>query len=221
MARLRDGQFVWVTWLSKVISGEVKCEWAPWFRTRYQDWTKPPSDFQSTQWQIEHTQALSELVAQRSGLGESVWKEDQNRFRVKMTPTLTLSGKPDLVAMNQKGELTVYDVKTGKPRQSDMVQVMLYMLCLPTGLAIHKGKVFSGCIVYKDGDNSQIPPQAISEDFKKNARYFINLLDRATPPRRTPSTQECQYCDISGLDCSERLEATSGGQLPEAPLLDW
>ncbi len=41
----RDGNFVWVTWLAKLMVGEVNCEWAPWFRTRYEKWDRPPSDF--------------------------------------------------------------------------------------------------------------------------------------------------------------------------------
>jgi hypothetical protein len=37
-----------------------------------------------------------------------------------------LAGTPDLVALRADAG-TVYDIKTGKPRVSDQVQVMIYM----------------------------------------------------------------------------------------------
>ena len=57
------------------------CHWAPWFRTHYTEYDRAPSDFQLATWTAEHTQLLNELAKERSSLGESVYKEDQNHFR--------------------------------------------------------------------------------------------------------------------------------------------
>jgi len=69
MTKTRDGLYVWITWLSKLMAGEVKCVWAPWFRTRYTGYRKAPSDFQLAVWTVEHTQHLNELIKERSALG--------------------------------------------------------------------------------------------------------------------------------------------------------
>ena len=32
MTRPRGGNYLWVTWLSRLMAGEVSCTWAAWFR---------------------------------------------------------------------------------------------------------------------------------------------------------------------------------------------
>lgn len=34
-AEARDEPFIWVTWLTKLISGDAQCEWSLWFRARH------------------------------------------------------------------------------------------------------------------------------------------------------------------------------------------
>ena len=34
MAEKRDGVFVWITWLARVMAGEQVCEWASWLPAR-------------------------------------------------------------------------------------------------------------------------------------------------------------------------------------------
>ena len=38
----KDGPYIWVTWLNKLITGDQSCEWAYWFRTQFDSnsWTK-------------------------------------------------------------------------------------------------------------------------------------------------------------------------------------
>ena len=31
----KDGPYIWVTWLNKLITGDQSCEWAYWFRTQF------------------------------------------------------------------------------------------------------------------------------------------------------------------------------------------
>ena len=61
MATKRDGVFVWITWLSRVMAGEQNCEWASWFKAHYEKYDKAPSDFDTAKWNIEHTLQLRRL----------------------------------------------------------------------------------------------------------------------------------------------------------------
>jgi len=206
MTRPRAGAYVWVTWLSRLMAGDIKCQWAPWFRTHYTDFSKAPSDFQLAGWTVEHTRLLDEVIREREALDEGVFKEDQNRFRVKRSSGLTISGKPDLIAVDAQGHATVYDVKTGVPRHSDVIQVMLYMMCLPYGSPLYKGKSLRGRVVYKSGERTNIPAKAIDKPFQDSVSYFLNLLESTEAPSKTPAPMECRFCDITAEDCSQRIE---------------
>lgn len=221
MTKPRDGLYVWVTWLSKLMAGEVGCQWAPWFRTHHTNYARAPSDFQLAIWTMEHTELLDELSKERSGLGESTYREEQNRFRVRRSTGLVVAGKPDLIAIDKDGHCTVYDCKTGKPRQSDIIQVMLYMMLLPYASPLYKGKNLSGCVVYKTGTRSGIPAKAIDQAFIETITHFINILESSNPPKPTPHLNECRFCDITDQDCSERVETddtNSEGEAPEVPI---
>ncbi|MBI4507833.1 MAG: PD-(D/E)XK nuclease family protein [Chloroflexi bacterium] len=207
MVRSRDGVYVWVTWLAKLMAGEFTCQWSAWFRSHYTGYTRAPSDFQLAAWTAEHAQLLDELVRERAGVGEAVYREDQNRFRVRRSSGLRLAGKPDLIAIDRSGRVTVYDAKTGRPKHSDLIQIMLYMMCLPHASPLYKGKALHGCAIYANGQRSDIPPAGIDDAFRRTATYFLDLLDASSPPRRTPTVWDCRFCDITVADCEDRLEA--------------
>lgn len=221
MTRKRTGSYVWVTWLSRLMAGEVQCVWAPWFRTHFTEYKRPPSDVQLAQWQAEHTRLLLELAGEREALGEIVYRETQNRFQVRWPSGVVLAGAPDLVAIDRDRNVVVYDVKTGQQRQSDLIQVMLYTLCLPAGSPIYKGRRVSGCVVYKSGERAAVPSEAISVDFRETARYFLDLLDSETSPRRRPSVHECRYCDITRDDCNDRIERSDDTVEENIPSIEW
>ena len=206
MTRARNGTYIWATWLSKLMAGEVGCHWAAWFKAHHTEYPKAPSDFQLAVWTAEHTQLLDEVAKERSALGESVYKENQNYFLLRHAPGHALAGKPDLVVIDHTGRVTVYEVKTGKARQSDIIQMMVYMMCLPYASPLYKGKSLQGCVVYKSGERSPVPPEAIDDAFRKNTRYFIDLLVSSAPPARSPSHAECLHCDITNADCPDRID---------------
>lgn len=217
MTEARISNSVWVTWLAKYMAGEVQCGWAPWFRSHYIRYARAPGTFQLAQWQAEHNFWLHELVTELRDTGHTCRLEGQNDFTVKLSSTLTLAGKPDLVATDQEGTITVYDLKTGTPRPSDTIQVVLYMLCLPSTSRYRSSKI-NGCVVYKNGPRVAIPFKQVNEEFRKLARHYVNILDGSEPPAKVPSLRECGFCDISAADCTERLEG-----LPEEdpPELQW
>jgi len=219
MTRPRAGLYVWVTWLSRLMAGDVRCQWAPWFKTHYTGYVQAPSDFQLAVWTAEHTQLLDELARERSALGEGIYRENQNEFRGRRPSGMVISGRPDLIAADPDGHCTVYDVKTGKRRQSDIIQVMLYMMFLPYASPLYEGKELSGCVVYKDGSKSDIPHKTIDDAFRKNVTYFLDILESVDPPERTPHSTECRFCDITNADCPDRKESSEAdlaqGEEPE------
>ncbi|MGI2335857.1 MAG: PD-(D/E)XK nuclease family protein [Dehalogenimonas sp.] len=216
MTRKRSKPYVWISWLAKLMAGEVQCHWSAWFRTHYTEYPKAPSDFKQAAWMVAHNQGLDELCGRQIGTA-AMFKEEQNQFKVNRKGGLTVSGKPDLITLDEQGVVTVYDVKTGTPRHSDIIQVMLYMLLLPYGSPLYRGKSLKGCVVYQNAESSGIPSSAIDTEFQGRVTYFLDLLSAEKPPGRSPSHAECRYCELTSTDCPDRLIG-SGADSPDTEL---
>ena len=204
MATKRDGVFVWITWLAKVMAGEQACEWASWFKAHFENYTKAPSDFDTAKWKIEHTRKLRELRLECQKLGARVFLEGENQIRYTTPSGVTVVGKPDLISVKDR-MATIYDVKTGQPKSSDQVQVMLYMHLLPKAVAAYRGMQPAGCVVYRDS-RVDIPAAATDETFAQNLDYFLGILASEEPAMKVPSHNECRFCDIAKSECPERVE---------------
>ncbi|TMF04792.1 MAG: hypothetical protein E6I52_04020 [Chloroflexi bacterium] len=114
-----------------------------------------------------------------------VYREAQNKFQVRLSGTITLGGKPDLVTVAPDGSVRIFDAKTGSPKTSDQVQMMLHLLCLPSAFPKYNGQQIDGCVVYASGVRAPVPCKAVT----------INLLDSDFVPERTPRPDECRYCE--------------------------
>jgi hypothetical protein len=204
MATQRHGVFIWVTWVAKVMAGEQACEWASWFKAHYEKYEKVPSDFDTAKWKIEHTRKLRELHLERQKLGERVFLEGENEIRYTAPSGVVVVGKPDLIAVNE-GRPKIYDVKTGQPRSSNEVQVMLYMHLLPQAVLAYRGTRPAGCVVYNDS-RVEIPAEAVDEAFVENFGYFLGIISSEGPAMKVPSRNECRFCDIAKAECPERVE---------------
>ncbi len=162
-----------------------------------------PSDFDLTQWLINHTALLNELRGSWERQGYSVLTEDQNHFTLRGSSAV-LAGKPDLVARGGD-EVVLIDAKTGQPSPAHDVQVMLYMYALPRALERYRGLTFSGQVAYAD-HVVPVPTEAVNETFVKNLGQLITRLASQMPAKRIPSPRECRFCEITSADCSERVE---------------
>ena len=193
MPRPRDAPFIWATWLAKLLAGESNCEWAGWFRSHYQDWAKPPSDFDQPQWMLAHTDLVNresrESRESREKLGYTVFTENQNAFRLRGR-NATLAGKPDLIAV-KGGDAMIIDAKTGKPSPAHPAQVRIYMYALPKALEQSRGVEFRGHVVYPHSQVG-IPASAVDGKFVQNLAALIRRLASETPVQRVPSVQECR-----------------------------
>ena len=158
MPRPRESPYIWATWLARLLAGEASCEWASWFRSHHQDWAKPPSDFDSTQWMLDHTALVNQARESREKLGYTVFTENQNSFRLR-GKSATLAGKPDLIAVKGQ-DVVIIDAKTGKPGPAHSGPGQdLPCTPLPEGTgAVPRDVEFRGHVVYPDA-NVQHPRQ--------------------------------------------------------------
>lgn len=206
MAQLRsDGPYIWATWLSGLLVGDRSCEWASWFRAHHEgrSWHKVPSDFSQAAWLSAHADAVRFHRERWIKLGYHVTQEDQNQF-VLSGRRATLAGKPDLIA-TRGPEGVIVDVKTGKPSPAHMAQVMIYMYAVPRGIQRYQGVEFSGQIAYPEyGD--EIPAGAVDREFLDRLIELLSRLASTRPALRVPSPRECRFCDISRVDCPDRIE---------------
>lgn len=86
MAILRSGPpYFWVTWVTRLLSGEDSCEWSSWFRAHheYGTWEQTPSSFDPVRWQMDHTAALSAARDIWEGQGYTAFTERQNCFALR------------------------------------------------------------------------------------------------------------------------------------------
>jgi len=210
----RSNPFVWVSWLSKLMTGEKQCEWATWFRAHYR-WNKLPNGLDLAKWTADHAELLRARKADLEVQGFAVSAEDQNSFTLTGKTGIEVSGKPDLVAIRGK-EAYVEDCKTGTPRHSDHFQVLAYMLALPHVDGPWHGLKLEGRIVYS-GTVVDVPSSKIDAHLRDLFRKTVLTVGGPEPARKLPSWGECRYCDISKADGPERIEierkATSGHDL--------
>ena len=206
--------YMWVTWLTRLLVGESSCEWSAWFRAQNQVYDRVPDDFDSTAWNLSHTALLNQVRLRLEADAFAVFSENQSKFSLRSRKTgVTLGGKPDLIATKQ-GAGAIIDVKTGQPRGSDHVQVMIYMWAVPRALQQYKGMGFEGKVVYADHEVS-IPASAVDDAFTTNLSELIRKVSASAPPRRVPSADDCRFCPIARSECAVRVEVESDGDVQE------
>ena len=208
MAIRRDNVYVWVTWLSRLLVGDASCEWASWFKAHHSGYAKASRDFSLSTWKMHHTRLLNDVRDKLEADGHTVTTERANWFRLQGGSGALVSGQADLIAIAPDGQVTVYDVKTGAQRDSDVAQVMIYMYALPLVAASDwEGKSLDGRLVYRDGTEKYIPASAIDSDFREGLHDLIRRVVSEEPARRVPSPPECSWCDLTELDCPERIHS--------------
>ena len=203
MPQPREHPYIWATWLAKLLPDEAHCQWAGWFRAHYQDWTRPPSDFDNAKWMLDHTALLNRERDSRESLGYTVHVENQNSFRLRGRYA-TLAGKPDIIAV-KNNDAVIIDAKTARASPHHTVQVMLYQYVVPKALDHYRGMEFRGHVAYPQS-NVGIPASRIDKSFVDSLGTMIRRLAADTPARKVPSFAKCRFCDITGADRPERVE---------------
>ena len=99
-------------------------------------------------------------------------------------------------------------MKTGQESASHVVQVMIYLYAIPRAFEQYRTLKLRGQATYLD-HTVRIPTEAVDDQFIQNLGALIRRLAADQPPARVPSRQECRFCDISALDCPERVDEGS------------
>lgn len=190
--------FIWVTWITGLLAGTDKCEFAPWYKAHYR-FAKLSKDGASLDdWKRQHDAMVTARVKALTAQGYAVAIEDQNAFKVKGTAS-DLSGKPDIVA--GKGEFVlVIDEKSGQERQSDMWQVRIYLWALPIVVKQFARSLLAGEVEYRGKSIAVTYPNA---EMVARIVSTLQLVGGELEPPRTPSVQECCFCDVAA--CPDRI----------------
>jgi hypothetical protein len=199
---IRPEPYVWVSWITKLLAGEASCTWSVWLRAHYQT-AKVPSKLELGTWQMDHASLLRKAVTEYETEGLTVFAEGQNLFTLK-GKTGTLSGKPDVVAVKGKSGWII-DTKTGSPKASDRVQVMVYMWALPKTNPAFAGVRFDGKVVYRTRYNL-VHADEVDETFAKRVGELMKEVCGEIEPHKAPSYGECQFCPVTTEDCPDRVE---------------
>ena len=166
-------------------------------------WAKVPSSFDSVSWQLNHTALLNDTRDKLQADGYTVKSEKQNFFNLPGR-CATIGGKPDLVAV-RGNEGLIIDTKSGQPRDSHIIQVMLYMYAISKVTNQHEGVTFTGRVTYPDHE-VDVPATAVDEAFIGRMAELVKRLASENPAVKAPSYDECQWCEISVADCPQRVE---------------
>lgn len=190
-----NGNYVFPTWITKLLAGESKCAFAPWYKAHYK-YEKRPDDPERAEffrtWTAKHDAIVQRRAAELKREGWTTKVEEAGEFRVRGKGG-TISGKPDIVAM-RGDDVLVIDAKAGRPRQSDHWQVLLYMMFLPLDwLKGFTGKI-QGEVAYQDNDVFVRPLKAEERDTIGAA---LRLVTGPEAPVAVPSAGDCKWCDIA------------------------
>lgn len=208
MATRRNGKpYIWVTHLAKALGG-AKCLWAAWFKAhyKYDKFEEQASDLQK--WNRDHERLMTARRRDLEADGWTCYVEDDTAFQLEGA-TAIVAGKMDLVAI--KGDrVLVIDGKTGRERESDVWQVLLYLYALPKSGLKNRPDLptanIEGEVFYRGGSvdlsSAELTPERIAKIVE-----VVKAIGSDTPPAKHPSRDECRFCSIGPADCPERVGA--------------
>ncbi len=190
--------------LSRLLSGDDSCEWRAWFQAHhYSDsWTRADTSFDNVRWQKEHSRLPRESKEGLEDDDYTVRVEKEDRFRLDGARA-TVGGQPDLV-VKKDIDVTFIDVKTGTPRQWDIIHVMLYMCRLGRYVTAWGDITLKGRVIYND-HVVDVPAYAISPEFIEQLGSLIRRMADEKTALLAPSSTECGFCPISLEDCPQRV----------------
>jgi CRISPR/Cas system-associated exonuclease Cas4 (RecB family) len=201
----RAKPYIYVTWLAKLLGGDA-CVWSAWFKAHYQHKKFETNAEQLQEWNRDHTALMATVRRRLEENGWRVFVEDQNEFKLR-GQVADVAGKADIIA-TMPGHVLVADGKTGKPRDSDWWQVVIYLfavgLARPDLLETNgQRNEIEGEVVYY-GKSINVPLAEVSEERREAIVRLIKVVGGPTPPARMPSRRECERCTIGYADCPER-----------------
>lgn len=199
--------YIWATWLAKLLGGD-QCVRSVWFKSRYQYSKLPEKDAEKLQeWNREHNQMMRE---RRALLEENGWQVQTERDFKLEGATAIIAGKEDLVA-EMPGQILIVDGKTGRRRDSDFWQVLIYLYAR-LHQAPDQNTKLAGEVFYKQG--KEIPLTVSDVEKNEGALVFmVKAIASPDEPTPNPSRFECGRCNIRREDCSMRFAEERDSEL--------
>lgn len=200
--RRKGKPYIWVTWLAKLLGGN-QCVWSAWFKAhfKYDKCEEQAADL--TKWNRDHAQLMKVRQRELEAAGYTVTVEEDNAFQLEGAAAL-VAGKADLIA--RKGDhVLVVDGKTGRERESDVWQVLIYLFALLKGARRDLPVTnLEGEVLYTGGALT-LTPQELDDKRLEQLVSLVKTIAGDTPPAKKPSRDECKRCNIGPLDCPERV----------------
>ena len=196
----RPRPYIWVSWLTGLLSGMDKCTWKIWKKAHFR-YAKRPDDgsFDVKEWTRQHDAMTQARALKLREAGYRVTIEDSNAFKIEGKKA-TLAGKADLIAVKEdEKRALVVDEKSGRVKDSDEWQVLIYMLAF-SRLRL-KGYVIDGEVEYR-GSSKYITPDQYTPEVEDKIFKLIQVVGGDEEPARVPSAMECRFCDIA--TCPDR-----------------
>lgn len=200
----RAKPYIWSTWLAKLAGGD-QCLWSGWFKAQHQYAKHEENAQQLQEWNRAHTQLMTARKLELQREGYVVYGEEQNAFTV-IGQAADVAGKPDLIGVKPDHALLV-DGKTGRQRDSDIWQVLIYLWGIPRSASdirdVLQDKALEGEVHYQRGDE-RIAVSAPDESQIAHVVSLITVLSGPEAPSAAPSKHECGRCNIGPQDCPVR-----------------
>lgn len=204
--KMRGRPYVWPSWITKLLAGEEHCWWRAWYKSHYK-YEKVPDDPERAEffreWTAKHDAITQRRAQELRDQGYLLKIEEEGQFKL-VGDRADLSGKPDIVAMKDS-EALVVDAKSGRRRESDHWQVLLYIFALP--MSWLQGYSLRGEVEYQ-GCREQVRP--MSPEVREKIVQAMRKITGTDSPSAVPSQFECRYCDIASCPVRWRSEDEHG-----------
>jgi hypothetical protein len=194
----RHRPYVWVTWITKLLGGDDRCLWKAWYKSQYKYEKQPETPERQeffAKYTAKHDAITRTRAAELKALGYLTKEEDENKFKLQGKAG-DLAGKPDLTGIKDDTALVV-EAKSGKRREADLWQVLVYLFALPRTWMKGSGLKLVGEVEYAN-ERRQVPP--LDEQRAQKIGQIMQTVTGPDIPPTSPSFHECRYCDIIGCE---------------------
>jgi len=205
--------YIWTTWLSSLLGGR-QCVWSAWFKAHFKYTKFEEQASQLAEWNRDHGRLMREIKADLEENGWRVKVESENDFKLEGALAV-LAGKPDVIA-TMPGHVLVVDGKTGRPRDSDWWQVLIYLYALQFARKDLVGTQVAE-VHYLKGDRvMRVLPAELTDARRDDIIRMVKAIAAHAPPAKAPSRDECMRCNIGFADCPERFRERDATAMVEA-----